>query len=75
MASTLNVDKLFVSKLITSGNSSPIKDVPAYFLFDDTYRQAYDYILSYYSEHGSLPTLRIMRADQPKADIIAVDEP
>lgn len=72
---TLNVDKLFVSKLIQDGDSTPIKDVQTYYLFDEKYRSAYEYICKYFAEHGSLPTARIMAADQPAAPLIRVDEP
>lgn len=72
---TLNVDKLFVSKLILDGDSTPIKEVEPYFLFDPEYRKAYEYIRSYFAEHGSIPTLRIMQSDVPNAPIIKVEEP
>lgn len=72
---TLNVDKLFVSKLILDGNTAPIKEVEPHFLFDPEYRKAYSYIRDYFAEHSVLPTVRIMQADVPEAPIIRVDEP
>lgn len=72
---TLNVDKLFVSKLIQDGDSAPIKEVEPYFLFDPEYRKAYEYIRTYFAEHGTLPSLRVMQSDIPNAPIVKVTEP
>lgn len=60
---TFNVEKLFVSKIIQEGSLTEVADIPPGFLGDPTYRHAYEYILSYTSEVGSIPTLRVFNAD------------
>lgn len=80
MASTFNVEKLLVSKIIQEGSLTEVADIPSYFLSDPTYRHAYDYIRNYTMEVGSVPTLRVFRADcldekGNPVQIIEVDEP
>jgi RecA/RadA recombinase len=75
LASTLNIDKLFVSKIVQEKDITPVVDIPPEFLFDPKYRSAYEYIRKYYAEHGNVPTLRIMLSDCPDATLVHVDEP
>lgn len=72
--SSLNVDMLLVSKIIQEKDIGPVSDLPPYFLFDDDYRKAYEYVRRYYSDHGQVPSVRIMRADCNVA-LEHVDEP
>lgn len=72
---TLNVDKLFVSKIIQERDITPVADIPPNFIFDDEYRKAFEYIREYYAKHSEVPTQRVMLSDCPNAVIIKVDEP
>lgn len=72
---TFNVEKLFVSKIIQEQDMTEVADVPSYFLDDPTYRNAFEYIRKYYSEMGSVPTIRVFKSDCPNAVLVQVDEP
>lgn len=72
---TLNVDKLLVSKIIQERDITPVADIPPQFIFDDQYRKAFEYIREYYAKHSEVPTQRVMLSDCPDAVIIKVDEP
>lgn len=74
MGSKLDVDKLFVSKIVQDGDITPVADIPPYFLFDSDYREAFEYIRQYYAEHGTVPTVRVMQSDCPVA-LTRVEEP
>lgn len=75
MAKTLNIDKLFVSKIIHSADMGPAADIPSHFLFESDYKEAFNYIRDYYAQHSVVPTRRVMRLDCPDVDIVEVDEP
>jgi len=77
---TLNVEKLFVSKIIKEQDISEVVDIPPYFLTDEIYGPAYEFIRDYYYEIGSVPTERVFLSDfQDKSGrpvrIVDVDEP
>lgn len=77
MATTsFNVEKLFVSKIIQSGEMTrEVADIPSYFINDPKYRNAFDYIRKYYMDTGEVPTLRVFRADCPEIALVEVPEP
>jgi archaellum biogenesis ATPase FlaH len=77
---SFNVEKLFVSKIIQEQDMSEVIDIPSYFLDDADYRSAYEFIRTYYSEIGSVPTQRVFMADFQTAagsplKLVEVDEP
>lgn len=73
---TFNVEKAFVSKIIQDGEmSKEIVETPSYFIRDEDYREAFEYILKYYSEMGSVPTPRIFKSDNPGIAVVPVEEP
>lgn len=74
MATTFNVEKLFVSKIIQDGNLTEVADVPPYFLNDPDYRNAFEYIRKYYADIGSVPTLRVFLSDCPRISLVEVPE-
>jgi archaellum biogenesis ATPase FlaH len=71
----LNIDKLIVSKIIQDQDITHVADIPSDFIFDEKYRDAYEYILDYHLEHGEVPTERVMKADCPNILLTPVDEP
>lgn len=72
----LNVDKLFVSKVVQERDMPPdAASIPPEFIFDSEYRKAYEYVRRYYAEYGTVPTARVMAADCPKAPLSPVAEP
>lgn len=72
---TLDVDKLFVSKIIQERDITPVADIPPQFVFDPDYRKAFEYIRDYYANHSEVPTVRVMLADCPTIKLVQVDEP
>lgn len=75
MATTFNVEKLFVSKIIQDLDITEVADVPPYFLNDPDYRKAFEYIREYYAENGSVPTQRVFKNDNPKIQLVDSPEP
>lgn len=75
MAAPLPIDKLFVSKIVQERDITQVADIPPEFLFDENYREAYRYIRQYHSEHGEVPTVRVMNSDVPNIKLVQVDEP
>lgn len=75
--SSFNVDKLFVSKILQDGEiSEEVANVPFDFVSTEgAYRSGYIYIRNYHAEHGKVPTLRVFMNDNPRTEIIKVDEP
>lgn len=71
----LDVDKLFVSKIIQERDLTPVANVPPNFLFNKDYREAYTYIRQYFNDHATVPTVRIMSADCPAIKLVTVEEP
>jgi len=74
LATTFNVEKLFVSKIIQDGNLTEVADVPPYFLNDPDYRNAFEYIRKYYADIGAVPTLREILADFSMISLVEVPE-
>jgi archaellum biogenesis ATPase FlaH len=73
---TFNVEKAFVSKVIQDGlMTKEIAETPTWFIQDPDYRSAFEYIIKYYSDIGSVPTLRVFKADCPKIVVVPVEEP
>lgn len=71
----MDIDKLFVSKIIQEGDLTPVVDISPDFLFNEKYRAAYQYIREYSLEHGTVPTFRVISADCPDIRLTPVDEP
>lgn len=71
----LDVDKLFVSKIIQERDITPVADIPPNFIFNTDYREAYEYIRKYFNDHAVVPTVRVMAADCPTVKLVTVDEP
>jgi replicative DNA helicase len=75
LASSFNLEKLFVSKIIESQEmTKEVAATPPWFLSDNTYKEAFEYILNYYSEVGTVPTLRVFKSDCPQVALVAVPE-
>lgn len=67
MAGSLNVEKLFLSKVIHDGEFKYLSNMDSdYFAEDGGCRDAFEYIRDYYAQYGSVPTPRLVRADVPK---------
>lgn len=80
MATTFNVEKLLISKIIQAQDMTEVADVPPYFLNDPDYRAAFEFIRNYSAEIGSVPTQRVFNMDfKTEAgrplNLIQVDEP
>jgi archaellum biogenesis ATPase FlaH len=71
---------MFVSKIIQDQDMKEVADVPPYFLNDENYRKAFEFIRNYYAEIGSVPTQRVFNMDfktdnGKPLNLIQVDEP
>lgn len=75
MASSFNLEKLFISKIIeTQEMTKEVAATPPWFLDDRDYREAFEYILRYYSEVGVVPTLRVFKSDCPTIALVTAPE-
>jgi archaellum biogenesis ATPase FlaH len=75
VATTFDVNKLLISKIIQEQDVSYLADMPSYFIEPGDYREAFEYIRQYYVDHSTVPTTRVFLADCPKIVLTAVDEP
>lgn len=74
MATSLNVEKLIISKIIQERTLREVAEVQPYFFEDTNIRNAFEYIRAHYSEHGAIPTLREFRVDNPDVNVVEVNE-
>lgn len=74
MATSLNVEKLLISKIMQDRDLKPVASVPPFFFSDPIYREALEYIRKQYSETGDVPTIREFRADYPKVALVEAPE-
>lgn len=75
MATTLDVEKLFVSKIIQSGDFNEVASIPSYLIHNPVYEKAFEYIREYVTNFGEVPSYRIFKADNPNTEIVKTDEP
>jgi archaellum biogenesis ATPase FlaH len=73
MAVTLDVEKLFVSKVLQERSLQEVSNIEPEFISNEKYQAAYRYIREYYGQHGQVPSIRVFMADNPTVDIVAVD--
>lgn len=74
MATSLNVEKLLISKIIEERSLKEAADIQPFFISDPDLRAAFEDIRDQYTEHGIVPTAREFRADHPGIVLVDVEE-
>lgn len=73
---SFNPEKLFISKILITGDFSEAVGVPPYMFMDEKYAGALAYIRQYYTDHGAVPTERRFKMDNGSVLLASkVDEP